>query len=71
MVEECEGCPWDASTCIAAAQEGHLEVLQWALVEGCPWDEQTDDDDKLGYCDAEKMWKWIIYKQPKLSLVCK
>jgi hypothetical protein len=24
------GCPWDATTCSAAAEGGHLEVLQWA-----------------------------------------
>ncbi len=42
-----------------AAYGGHLEVLQWALVEGCPWDRQTDDDDKLGDDEGEEMWKWI------------
>ena len=25
----------------AAAEEGHLEVLQWARENGCPWDEYT------------------------------
>ena len=34
-----QGCPWDASTCRAAAGGGHLEVLQWARANGCPWDE--------------------------------
>ena len=28
-------------TCDAAAEEGHLEVLQWARQNGCPWDEKT------------------------------
>ena len=29
------------STCMYAAREGNLEVLQWARRNGCPWDEQT------------------------------
>ena len=24
-----------------AAQEGHLEVLQWARAQRCPWDKST------------------------------
>ena len=28
-------------TCKAAAEGGHLEVLQWAREHGCPWDEKT------------------------------
>jgi len=32
------GCPWDASTCNAAARGGHLLVLQWAAENNCPWD---------------------------------
>jgi hypothetical protein len=35
------GCPWDESTCDAAADGGHLEVLKWARENGCPWDEDT------------------------------
>ncbi|CAB9507047.1 ankyrin repeat protein [Seminavis robusta] len=29
------GCPWDESTCIAAAAAGHLHIVQWACVNGC------------------------------------
>ena len=31
------GCPWDQSTCSAAAQGGHLRLLHWAITNGCPW----------------------------------
>ena len=34
-------CPWDADTCLIAAQKGHLECLKYAHENGCPWDEQT------------------------------
>jgi hypothetical protein len=34
-------CPWDAETCAAAAEKGHLEVIQWCVRRGCPWDERT------------------------------
>ena len=30
------GCPWDEETCSFADEDGHLEVLQWALANGCP-----------------------------------
>lgn len=34
---------WDGRTCSAAAEGGHLAVLQlllqWACESGCPWDE--------------------------------
>eukprot|EP00239_Pterosperma_sp_CCMP1384_P012910 CAMPEP_0197865548 /NCGR_PEP_ID=MMETSP1438-20131217/43730_1 /TAXON_ID=1461541 /ORGANISM="Pterosperma sp., Strain CCMP1384" /LENGTH=104 /DNA_ID=CAMNT_0043484035 /DNA_START=1011 /DNA_END=1325 /DNA_ORIENTATION=+ len=36
-----QGCPWNTETCAAAAESGHLEVLQWARAEGCEWDEGT------------------------------
>jgi hypothetical protein len=35
------GCPWDARTCIAAADGGHLVVLQWARANACLWDAHT------------------------------
>jgi len=35
------GCPWDISTCSAAAGGGHLEVLQWAREHHCPWHRLT------------------------------
>jgi len=39
-------CPWDTDTCKWAANEGHLEVLQWIRRPGkpegvCPWDANT------------------------------
>ena len=33
--------PWDADTCHAAAEGGHLDVLKWACLRGCPWSELT------------------------------
>ena len=36
-----EGCPWDASTCRAAASGGHLACLQYAHEQGCDWDART------------------------------
>jgi len=30
------GCPWVARTCMLAAKDGHLEVLQWAREHACP-----------------------------------
>ena len=48
-------CPWDESTCTAAASGGHLDVLQWAKLIGCPWDEQTCiAAAKGGYLDVLK-----------------
>jgi hypothetical protein len=37
------GCPWNLSTCTAAARAGHLAVLQWARAQQppCPWSERT------------------------------
>jgi len=29
-------CPWNAETCQAAARNGHLRVLSWAIAQGCP-----------------------------------
>ena len=29
------------STCMYAARDGYLEVLQWARQNGCPWDVET------------------------------
>ena len=46
-------CDGDMARCgCAAAEGGHLEVLQWARANGCPWDEWTTcayaADDDLG-----------------------
>ena len=30
------GCPWDETTCAAAAKNGHLETLKWARENGAP-----------------------------------
>jgi len=35
------GCPWDASICAYAAEDGDLEVLKWAWERRCPWDSRT------------------------------
>ena len=40
------GCPWDEQTCLDAAREGHLRVLEWALREGAPngiWSASDDE----------------------------
>ena len=47
-VERANGCPWDEWTCKDAAQDGHLEVLQWARANGAPWDAMTCRDAALG-----------------------
>lgn len=41
MVLGTQGCPWNEDTCRAAAEGGHLHILQWAKKEGCSWDEWT------------------------------
>ena len=47
-----EGCPWDAHTCLRAAQNGHVEVLRWLRENGCPWDAEARDlAAELGYTD--------------------
>jgi len=33
--------PSDETTCGAAAQHGHLQLLQWLREQGCPWDATT------------------------------
>ena len=35
------GCPWHEFTCARAAENGHLEVLQWLRANGCPWNDET------------------------------
>jgi hypothetical protein len=48
------GCPWDDRTCWMAAENGHLEVLQWAHANGCPWDDRTRDEAaRLGYVEDD------------------
>jgi hypothetical protein len=36
------GCPWDSTTCCNAAQNGWLQVLQWAHANGCPGENDTN-----------------------------
>ena len=41
-------CDWDAGTCVEAARNGHLDVLEWARANGCPehfGDEEDEGDD--------------------------
>jgi len=33
------GCNWNELTCRAAAEGGHLVILQWAREKGCDWDD--------------------------------
>lgn len=35
------GCYWDERTCSDAAQNGNLDILQWARANGCRWDART------------------------------
>ena len=36
-----KGCHWDIWTSVAAAREGHLDVLKYLHENHCPWDEWT------------------------------
>ena len=37
------GCPWDAFTCMYAAQGGRLEVLAWAQANGAPEEAEEEE----------------------------
>lgn len=37
----CDVCVWDDDTCAAAAEGGHLALLQWARANGCEWSSST------------------------------
>ena len=43
-------CPWDESTCAAAAHTGQLEVLVWAREHGCPWEENIYENPEFDCC---------------------
>jgi hypothetical protein len=30
------GCPWDGFTRLFAEEQGHIEILNWAIENGCP-----------------------------------
>eukprot|EP00953_Heterococcus_sp_UTEX-ZZ885_P005015 3179-Heterococcus_DN1.PRE.7 len=34
-------CPWNKTTCEAAAVNGYLDILVWAHENGCKWDNKT------------------------------
>jgi len=49
--------PWDVDTVQAASENGHAEVVQWALANGCPnfdgGDTASDLDDEMEHSDDE------------------
>jgi len=50
------GCNWNGGTCSAAAENGHLSVLQWARENGCPefiYSEYEDDNSEYEDDDCE------------------
>jgi len=71
------GCPWDESTCAAAAEGGWLEALKWMTCFGgrlevlewvraqsppCPWDVETCDRAAgRGYLNV---LKWLRSRDP-------
>ena len=40
-VAHANGCPWNESTCMLAAEFGRFDMLKWLCARGCPWDGQT------------------------------
>ena len=57
-------CPWDESTCEAAAGGGHLEMLQWLRAQDppCPWDVSTCTlAYDRGYVD---ILLWLVSQDP-------
>ena len=62
-------CPWDVSTCSAAARWGHLEVLMWLRSQDppCPWDESMCSAAAEGghlevlmwLRSQDPPWKWL------------
>ena len=36
-----DGHPWDESTCAAAAEGGHKDLLRWLRSHNCPWGKTT------------------------------
>jgi len=58
------GCAWNWQTCKAAFEEGHVELLKWAIVSGCSMDHDDDDDeDRFNLCEsAADRGHWDIVK---------
>lgn len=58
-----QGCPWDAKACIEAALAGHLDLLQWLLVNNCPsgtltWT-PTDEWRLMPGTSARRAPRWV------------
>ena len=56
-------CPWDASTCAAAAQNGHLDMLKWLRGQDppCPWDSSTCAAAENGHLNV---LQWLRCQDP-------
>ena len=48
------GCDWNWETCKAALENGHLELLKWAIVSGFITEKENDDDDNDDEDDVER-----------------
>ena len=76
-------CPWDATTCIAAAKRGYLPVLQWARKNHCAWDDgvtlaavagpEPNQVDQTGRGGDAALFFWCVERgcriEPEPSLV--
>ena len=52
------GCPWDHSTCDAAAARGDLVMLKWARANNCPW--SGDAALRAAYNWHTQVFRWAI-----------
>jgi hypothetical protein len=55
-----KGCPWNESTCDAAAEGNHLELLQWAMEGGCEGEEHTLLEIACE-CRFDQMHRWLVW----------
>jgi hypothetical protein len=46
-------CPWSWTTLSNARDNGHMEVVQWALENGCPDGEPEDTSEEESESDEE------------------
>ena len=53
------GWPWDIRVCMAAVQNGDMDLLQWAVGQGCPWDYERLVTAAAGR-DRVEMLKWAV-----------